>query len=105
MRSGVHVMSSKNAATDRGAQTADNPRISDSLDTLLRAGDELESGRDLPGILRQIVSVTVHGVSADGGSILILDEGGCPATGLPYTVTRRNLPPILVTSPSASMAW
>ena len=72
-------MSSKNAVTDRGEQTADDPRISDSLDALLRAGDELESGRDLPGILRQIVSVTVHGVSADGGSILILDEGGCPS--------------------------
>lgn len=72
-------MSANNPATERDEQGTGRLMSGSSLDLHLRTSYELRSDFDLATILHQVLSITMRSVSADAGSILLLDEGGCPS--------------------------
>lgn len=74
---------------------ADNLQTSrDSVDRPFGVGHQLQSGLDLTTILRDALSTATSNVKADGGFILVLDEGGWPSHWFVRSRDRGGLAPL-----------
>jgi NtrC-family two-component system sensor histidine kinase KinB len=66
----------------------------DAVDSLLRIDHEPGSGLDLATILRDALSTAISNVKADGGFILVLDEGGWPSHWFVLSGDKGGLAPL-----------
>ncbi len=72
-------MSTNDPAVNRSEQTGSHQTPKDLLDPFQGIGHEPRTDLDLTSVLHDVLSVSVRTVGADGGFILVLDEGRWPS--------------------------
>lgn len=72
-------MSINDPAINNGEQTDNHQTPGEFLNSLLDIVYESQASIDITALLRNFLSTAMRSVSADGGLILVLDEGGWPS--------------------------
>jgi NtrC-family two-component system sensor histidine kinase KinB len=72
----VKAVPNRDPVINQAERSGSHQTSGDFLDSLLDSGYELKDNRDLAAVLRDVLSRAIRSVGADGGFILVLDEGG-----------------------------